>query len=229
MEFVGFPKMARLNREIVITEKIDGTNAQIYITLPTADVDADKVVAEVKPYVILAGSRTKWITPGKQSDNAGFAAWVEANAEELFKLGPGQHFGEWWGGKIQRGYGLTEKRFSLFNTSRWIPRCDSHRAVDNTCVCPDCGYTVFELNERKLAEGQQEAPGCCHVVPVLYQGPFAEHEIKNALSLLREHGSQAAPGFMRPEGIVIYHTAANQCFKVTLEGDESHKSFAKVA
>jgi hypothetical protein len=34
-------------------------------------------------------------------------------------LGPGQHFGEWWGQGIQRNYGLKEKRFSLFNTSRW--------------------------------------------------------------------------------------------------------------
>jgi len=31
MEFVSFPKIARLSRECVITEKIDGTNASIYI------------------------------------------------------------------------------------------------------------------------------------------------------------------------------------------------------
>lgn len=31
-EFNGFPKIARLSRECVITEKIDGTNAQIFIT-----------------------------------------------------------------------------------------------------------------------------------------------------------------------------------------------------
>lgn len=32
IEFKGFPKMARLSRECIITEKIDGTNAQICIT-----------------------------------------------------------------------------------------------------------------------------------------------------------------------------------------------------
>jgi hypothetical protein len=31
-EFAEFPKMARLSRECIITEKIDGTNAQICIT-----------------------------------------------------------------------------------------------------------------------------------------------------------------------------------------------------
>jgi len=41
------------------------------------------------------------------------------------KLGQGRHFGEWWGQGIQRNYGLKEKRFSLFNTTRWIdkPKC----------------------------------------------------------------------------------------------------------
>lgn len=31
LDFEGFPKMARLSREVVITEKIDGTNAQVLI------------------------------------------------------------------------------------------------------------------------------------------------------------------------------------------------------
>lgn len=28
MEFQGFPKMPRLSREVIISEKLDGTNAQ---------------------------------------------------------------------------------------------------------------------------------------------------------------------------------------------------------
>ena len=31
MNFIEFPKMARLSREAIITEKIDGTNASIFI------------------------------------------------------------------------------------------------------------------------------------------------------------------------------------------------------
>jgi hypothetical protein len=31
-QFTAFPKMARLQREVLISEKIDGTNAQVYIT-----------------------------------------------------------------------------------------------------------------------------------------------------------------------------------------------------
>jgi hypothetical protein len=43
----------------------------------------------------------------------------EEHRDDLLTLGPGRHFGEWWGAGIQRRYGLTEKRFSLFNVTRW--------------------------------------------------------------------------------------------------------------
>ncbi len=174
--FVEFPKIARLSREIIVTEKLDGTNAQVYIS------DDLSLVA--------AGSRNRWLT--LEADNFGFARWVGENAEQLLRLGPGRHFGEWWGSGIQRRYGLTEKRFSLFNVSRW----------------------------------GQDRPDCCHVVPVLYQGNFCTAEIEHALDRLRTEGSVAAPGFFNPEGIVIFHTAANVGFKKTLHKDELPKAIA---
>lgn len=174
MEFQEFPKIHRLNRDIIITEKIDGTNAQIAIT-----EDGE----------IRAGSRTRWITP--EADNYGFARWVHENRDELLKLGPGRHFGEWWGQGIQRNYGLKEKRFSLFNTEKW--------------------------------SDESIRPACCLVTPVLYKGPFDSYTVANQIDDLRDHGSYAAPGFMKPEGVVVFHTQANLCFKVTVEKDEAHK------
>lgn len=171
--FEAFPKIARLNREYVITEKIDGTNAQVV-------VDDDGRV--------WAGSRKRRITVG--DDNFGFAKWVVQHYEELQGLGPGTHYGEWWGGGIQRGYGLIEKRFSLFNVARW----------------------------------SEWRPACCDVVPVLTRNTkFMDYQAEVALNRLRVWGSLAAPGFMRPEGIVIFHSASNQLFKATLEGDEKPK------
>lgn len=174
-EFVGWPKIARFNRHTVVTEKIDGTNAQVFID------DLGKT--------IIAGSRTRWIQPG--DDNMGFAAWVEANKDELMKLGPGSHFGEWWGAGIQRRYGLTEKRFSLFNTSRW-----SDQAV---------------------------RPACCGVVPVLWEGNFEDIWIENLIEEMVAKGSTAAPGFMDPEGLVVFHVASGQLFKKTVKADEKPK------
>lgn len=101
-DFIPFPKIPRLFRDATITEKIDGTNACVVVT-------DDGVLAQ---------SRNQFITPLK--DNHGFARWVYDNAERLRDtLGPGRHFGEWWGQGIQRGYGLVSKRFSLFNVSKW--------------------------------------------------------------------------------------------------------------
>jgi hypothetical protein len=36
-------------------------------------------------------------------------------------------------------------------------------------------------------------------------------------------GSRAAPGFMHPEGIVVYHVAGNVAFKKTFEKDQTGK------
>lgn len=173
LEFSPMPKIARLSRPVIITEKLDGTNASIYIGEDEA---------------FLIGSRKRWITP--EADNYGFARWATANKDELLRLGPGHHFGEWWGNGIQRGYGLKEKRFSLFNVSRWSD--DSVR------------------------------PACCSIVPTLYQEMFTTQAVEDALNNLREFGSQAAPGYMKPEGVIVFHTQNYTLFKKTLEGDE-HK------
>lgn len=200
--FEEFDKIPRLSRGVIVTEKIDGTNAQILIA------DDQKPFYHIKmdgpPVPFLCGSRTKWIFPGE--DNSGFAAWAYKNSEELLKLGPGRHFGEWWGSGIQRGYALPkgEKRFSLFNTGRWY-------VGEKPAYC---------------GEAANHAPACCSVVPVLAWGPFSHGAVDEALAQLRERGSVAAPGFMKPEGVVVYHTAANSYFKKTLEKDEQPKSLS---
>lgn len=175
MEFEAFPKMARLSREIVITEKLDGTNAQICI-------------GEDGSFAV--GSRTRWITP--EEDNYGFARWAYDRKDELMQLGAGRHFGEWWGQGIQRKYNMAHKAFSLFNVSRWA----------------------------------EERPACCDIVPILYRGMFSQEEIDSALDCLRVYGSKAAAGFMKPEGIIVYHCAAGIGFKKTLEKDEVPKSIS---
>jgi hypothetical protein len=44
---------------------------------------------------------------------------------------------------------------------------------------------------------------------------------------LRRDGSCAVPGFLKPEGIVVFHVAANLCFKKTLDKDEEWKGKSK--
>ncbi len=179
IEFQAFDKIPRLKRGVVVTEKIDGTNAQLYIE---------------EDGTIHAGSRTKWVKPGKATDNFGFAAWVEANASTLRLLGIGRHYGEWWGRGIQRGYNLEGKRFSLFNTRRFEE-------------------TISPENKLLLATIGVSA------VPVLAVGDFTDAVVDGALNELRTNGSKAAPGFLKPEGVVVFHSASGRLFKRTLDGD----------
>ena len=185
-DFIGWKKIPRLSREIIITEKLDGTSGLIYID-------------ELNN--IFAGSRSRFLWGSIQdeihNDNHGFAQWVRANKEELLKLGKGYHYGEFWGKGIQRGYGLEEKRFSLFNTGKWVK--------DKTIT---------------LKEKQEYCPECCYVVPILYEGMFDTNIIKIELELLQNCGSKASEGFKPAEGIVIYHKAGGYYFKKTIDNDE---------
>jgi hypothetical protein len=187
-DFESFESIPRLSRECYITEKIDGTNAQVCV-LDTGEV--------------LAGSRSRWITPA--DDNFGFARWVAEHEEELRTgLGVGRHYGEWWGAGIQRRYGLSEKRFSLFNSNRWADDAADRQGKDPRVPPPP------------------PRPECCHVVPVLWKGVFDSQIVDFMLKKLETEGSAAAPGFMKPEGVVVWHVGARKLFKKTIEGD-GHK------
>jgi hypothetical protein len=191
VEFVEFPKIGRLKRACVISEKIDGTNAGIQI-VDVAERHDPRCLAVVGDFAIFAQSRNRIITIG--DDNFGFAAWVTGNAVELANLGTGTHFGEWWGAGIGRKYGSPPRRFSLFNTFRW-------------------------------SDARGERPSCCDVVPVLCEGDFTTQAVDDTITKLAIDGSRAAPGFMNPEGVIVYHVATKTYFKRTIHGDDKGKEW----
>lgn len=121
-----FPKIGRFyDQPIEITEKIDGTNALIRFD------DSGR---------ILVGSRNRWLSPGRDTDNYGFAEWAHGNQHELFNsLGPGYHYGEWFGNGINRGYGLHQRELCLFE----VPK--------NGCL-PDRVGVVPKLYVGKFSE-----------------------------------------------------------------------------
>lgn len=211
IEFSPYPKTPRLfgNKNIIVTEKLDGTNAAIQIIpesqLQSKEWDADdeewysywnnendkhKITAQEHDCVLVAQSRNRIITP--KSDNFGFAQWVWANSLELVEtLGTGIHRGEWYGSGIQRGYGLKDKRFALF-------AIDRYKDSDLTKV-PGLG-----------------------LVPELYRGRFDTEHIDWIVNELRKSGSRAVTGF-KAEGVVVYHEASREVFKVMCEMDELAK------
>lgn len=174
--FEGFPTIPHLRRGCIITEMIDGTNALVVVP------------ADDGP--LLIGSRNRWIKVG--DDNCGFAAWCALNELALRDLGPGRHFGEWYGLGIQRRYGLDHKQFALFRTDR----------------------------------PADTLPPGINQVPVLYEGEFTDTAVDSCLRGLASGGSMAVPGFMNPEGIVVWHKASGTRFKVTLDHNDKAKEAA---
>lgn len=222
VEFRSFPKIPRWARDIVITEKIDGTNTSVWVdhfTLKQIEDTDSQVSSEVARLTatadagmavmfdgavdgsltfVRAGSVNGFLSPKK--DHYEFAAWVWEHANILSGLGDGGHFGEWYGRKIQRAYGMDGRRWALFNVGRWSGQL-----------------------------GDQAPPSCCDVVPVLYSGPMTlghgEDAVDFWLRKLAFAGSEAegAHGFKNPEGVVIYHTAGNNLYKKTI-GNDGHKT-----
>jgi len=214
--FVGFGKIPRYSRDCIVTEKIDGTNGQIVIVEKSASPEVTGPFLWEDDFCgVMAGSRNRWVTPEK--DNFGFARWVQEHAIELLELGPGRHFGEWWGRGIERGYGLKEKRFSLFNVTRW------DQGMFHLYKWLPWKYRGDESPEPVYTH----RPDCCDVVPVIWMGIFPP-PVETILRGLIVNGSMAAPGFMNPEGIVIFHIAANFLFKKTIKDDYEGKRNEKI-
>ena len=204
MEFEPWPSIARMTKDAIYTEKIDGTNAAVVIErvqninyMPGNGAWPAHVDGEM--YAVGAQSRKRFITP--EDDNYGFACWVRDNSDALVQvLGEGRHFGEWWGSGVQKGYGMPKgspKRFSLFNVKRW--------------------GEVLDWNK-----GHELIPQL-FMVPVLDISTFSTEHARKLVEELRAYGSWASPGFMKPEGVVVFHTAAGVSFKTFLENDDLHK------
>lgn len=195
-EFVPWAKTYRLftGKGIVVTEKIDGTNACIVF-----DDEGDMFVQ----------SRRRIITP--ESDNYGFARWATDMQDELFYiLGPGRHYGEWWGQGIQRGYGMNRKVFSVFNTRRWYGGTDEE--------------TLDSMDTRSYMAG---LAGMITAVPTIYSGHFSEYEILKSANVLRTDGSMAARlqgvDYDNAEGVCIFFPDNGMVMKHVFDNDDKHK------
>jgi hypothetical protein len=208
--FKAWPKTPRLMKPMVVTEKIDGTNGAVIVRKQPEGKAYDGRYEHLagyrdgEAYFVGAQSRNRLLPMGplgmddhdwQKRDNAGFGGWVKENAWALAQtLGEGHHYGEWYGHKIARKYGMTGRRFALFNVNRYAyindPTIDSVPALET--------------------------------VPVLYEGEFSTSAVVQVYNELMRTGSQAVPGFMNPEGVIVFHSASGQVYKYLGE-DDLHK------
>lgn len=166
-EFKAFGEIKQFGKALFvrITEKIHGSNAQILI----------------ENGVVTAGSRTRWLSPGKETDNYGFASWAADNSAELVeKLGEGRHYGEWYGAGINSGYNLKEKRLALFNTQGFAekplpPQVD---VVPTLYEGPYSQEAVDQAAATLKEKGSQLVPGFMSPEGLVINFPAFGHSVK---------------------------------------------------
>jgi RNA ligase len=82
--------------------------------------------------------------------------------------------------------------------------------IQRTYDQPNKKFSLF--NTRRWNDSNPNRPACCGVVPFL---PVKTPE--EAIQFLKENGSVAAPGYMRPEGAVMYEPDTDALFKIIID------------
>ena len=129
-----------------------------------------------------------------EQDNFGFARWAYEHKAELVE---GLGFGTHYG--EWWGSGI-QRGYGLPKGERRFSLFNTRRWTDDV------------------------RPSCCYVVPILLSGIFSTHDVDVILDMLKNEGSVVSPGFMKPEGVVVFHIAGNLMFKKTIEKDDEQKS-----
>lgn len=195
--FEAWPKTKHVDKvlgSVIVTEKIDGTNACLVFD------DNGEMFAQ---------SRNRIITPG--TDNQGFARWAYHNQEELFHiLGPGRHFGEWWGRSIGRKYNMEHNVFSVFNVGRFYKA--------------EPGDPLNSMSTRAATSSIFDQVSA---VPHIYTGEYNSAEMQAAINDLRLTGSKASAvygiDYKDPEGVCFYFREFDKVAKLVFANPGKHK------
>lgn len=176
MDFKAFPKIESLRKvEMTITQKIHGTNAQVMIF---EVIEQSGFQPEGNSYVEVDG-KTYFIRAGSRS------RWIYPGDDNYgFAAFVDQHKEE-----FIRKLGIGQ------HFGEWAgPGINSGEGLTQK---------VFVLFDWWKYPTERELPPQTTVVPLLYKGPFDLDAIEQTMNDLKTNGSKLAPGFMRPEGVVV--------------------------
>lgn len=191
VEFTPWPKTPHWFRDITVTEKLDGTNAAIQIHRFDDLSPIDQNHPDIVDIVI---------------DVDTYAVFAQSRKRFISPTNDNFGFAQW----------VRDNSFHLYRdlgTGTHFGEWWGEGIQRNY----DLDHRRFSLfNTKKWYSEDFQTKGL-DVVPVLYEGPLEWFDVEAQLDDLRDDGSYASPGFMNPEGIVIYHHHANQVFKIRLE------------
>lgn len=194
-EFREFGKIARLRKPIIVTEKLDGTNGQI--ALVPLETEEAYCLAAKDPFCLQ-------VLPSISDGDSPLALYAGSRTRWL-TIGKGDNF-------TFAGWALAHaEELAAFGPGRFYGEWYG------------CGIQRnYGLTERRFAifRGQKMAglPGCCSTVPILAEGEGIDTD--GIMDTLHKEGSKAVPGFMAPEGIVVWHSGSRTLYKQTFENDK---------
>lgn len=211
VEFRGMGKIPRLFREAVATEKIDGIQAAIGIRRYQFGAHANTPVLP---------DCAKFTLDPSDDDGTGlpdneYLVYAQSRNRIITPKQDNRGFAGWvWENAVSLMADLGE---GLHFGEYWGSGINRGYGLD---------YKMFSLFNVKRWETVLFRTPRLGSVPVLARGEFCGSLVTGALDALRRFGSVAAPGYKRPEGVVVYHTAGNLLFKATIEDDELPKSLS---
>lgn len=178
MEFKSFPEIKKLgSTEFSITQKIHGSNAQVMI-VPLDDDVACFRIANKDGAVIRVNGQYYDYRIGSRT------RWIVPGDDNY--------------GFAQFVYANIEEFVNKLGPGQhfgeWAgPGINSGEGLkEKTFVL----FDYWRYNPENL-------PPQTVLVPVLYKGDFDLAQLKNVMENLKTNGSKLAPGFMRPEGVVV--------------------------
>lgn len=185
--FKPFPKIPRLHGDVHVTEKIDGTNACF------------EYEQRSDGYLVGACSRNRrlfHVELGLDGLPTSTPVWDGK--------GDNAGFGAWvlanLDGLRRLGYGR--------HFGEWYGQ-----GIQRTYGLDHKRFALFRAPKAGVPEGCPVS-----VVPELdVWGEFDTGRLALLMAELKLNGSQAVPGFMNPEGIVVFHARSGQLFKYTFE------------
>lgn len=190
MDFKAFPKIQPIDRlHMTITQKIHGTNAHIYV---------------YKSF----GVPAIWVGDKKVSD-ALFAHDIKVGSRTRWITPEDDNYG-FAAFVHEHKDEFIEKLGPGHHFGEWAgPGINSGEGLSEK--------TFILFNHRRWKD--KPLPPQTTVVPVLHTGRLDMVDIDLSMLKLKQEGSQLAPGFMRPEGIVI--EIGDQLYKKVFEPEDT--------
>lgn len=197
--FEPWPKIPRHKSALTIMEKLDGSNAQVALFRIKNEVDLD--AARADPFCLR-------IFEGASDGDSATALYAGSRTRWLDASSKGDNFGF--------------AKWVLDNSDDLVKLGAGRHYGEWWGLGIQRGYGLnhrrFSLfNTARWSSDNPSKPDCCSVVPVICTSD--DQDVDMAMEILAKNGSIAAPGFMKPEGIVIYHHASRQLRKRTFDGD----------